>query len=102
MWLKQNDIVYLVDSDGGTPTLDNGDLISSFSKNYHFLRLENYQISQWVDVQSQMFVNYFSVPVTGTKYQLVGKTQVSEGSYQVVMQNNLLTQGQFTKELVIS
>ena len=94
--------MYLVDSEGGTPVLDNGDLTSPFNKKHHFKRLSNYQVSQWVDVGGAQFVNYFSVPVTGTKYQLVGKTEVSVGNYQIVMQNNLKTQGKFTKELVIT
>lgn len=59
-------------------------------------------MSQWVDVQSQRFVNYFSVGASPTKYQLVGSVAVTEGSYQVVMQNNFLTKGQFTKEVLIS
>lgn len=32
----------------------------------------------------------------------MGKTEVSSGSYQIVMQNNFLSQGEFTKELVVS
>jgi hypothetical protein len=96
------DAIYIVDSSGGTPTLDTGNLISSFNKNYHFLRLNQYQISQWVDVQSQRFVNYFSVAATSTKYELVGSLSVSTGNYQVVMQNNFPTQGKFSKEVVIT
>ena len=64
--------MYLVDSDGGTPQLGNYDLVSSYNKNYHFLRLSQYQLSQWVDVQSQRFVNYFLISATSTKYELVG------------------------------
>lgn len=85
-----------MDSQGGTPTLDNGDLISNFNKN-HFVRLDQYQLSQWIDVQSQQFVNYFTVPATGTKYQLIGKASVTAGNYQIIMQNNYLTKGTFTK-----
>lgn len=85
-----------MNSQGGTPQLDNGDLVSSFNKE-HFIRLGQYQLSQWVDVQSTQFVNYFTVPATSTKYQLVGKATVTPGNYQVVMQNNYLTKGQFTK-----
>lgn len=95
------DIVYLVNSQGGTPTLDNGDLVSKFNKG-HFVRLGQYQLSQWIDVQSTQFVNYFTVPATGTKYQLLGKASVTQGNYQIVMQNNYLTQGEFTKKLLIT
>jgi hypothetical protein len=84
--------VYLVNSQGGTPKLDNGDLTSSFSQN-HFKRLSQYQLSQWIDVQSTQFINYFTIPATSTKYELVGKADVTPGNYQVVMQNNYLTQG---------
>lgn len=94
--------MFLVDSFGGTPTLDSGNLISDFNKNYHFLRLSQHQLSQWIDIQSQQFVNYFTMAFTGVKYQLVGRTQVSTGTYQIVMQNNMLTKGQFKKELVVS
>jgi hypothetical protein len=90
-----------VNSQGGTPRLDNGDLVSSFSQ-AHFTRLSQYQLSQWVDVQSSLFVNYFSVAATSTKYLLLGKSAVTPGNYQVVMQNNYATKGQFTKELVIT
>lgn len=90
-----------MNSQGGTPTLDNGDLVSSFNK-AHFIRLGQYQLSQWVDVQSTQFINYFTVAATGTKYQLLGKASVTQGNYQVVMQNNYLTQGEFTKKLVIT
>jgi hypothetical protein len=91
-----------VNSQGGTPQLDNGDLVSSFGKDYHFARLSQHQLAQWVDVQSQQFINYFTVPATNKKYQLVGKASVSAGNYQIVMQNNLLTQGEFTKQLLVS
>lgn len=90
------DIIYLVDSQGGTPTLDNGDLVSNFNKN-HFKRLSQYQLSQWIDVQSTRFINYFTISATGTKYELLGKASVTPGNYQVVMQNNYLTKGEFTK-----
>lgn len=96
-----SDLVFLVNSQGGTPKLDNGDLVSSFNQN-HFTRLGQYQLSQWVDVQSTQFVNYFSIAATATKYQLVGKAAVTPGNYQVVMQNNYLTKGQFVKELLIT
>ena len=66
------DSVYLVDTDGGTPQLGNYDLVSSYNKDNHFIRLNQYQLSQWVDVQSQRFVNYFLISATSTKYQLVG------------------------------
>ena len=59
-------------------------------------------MSQWTDVLSYQFVNYFTISVTSTKYELVGSTTVAPGNYQVVMQNNFLTQGQFSKYLVIS
>lgn len=59
-------------------------------------------MSQWVDVLSSQFINYFTIPATSTKYELVGAANVTGGNYQVVMQNNFLTQGQFTKSLVIS
>lgn len=59
-------------------------------------------MSQWVDVLSSQFINYFTIPATSTKYELVGAANVTAGNYQVVMQNNFLTQGQFTKSLVIS
>ena len=55
-----------------------------------------------MDVQSQQFINYFTVAATTTKYELVGKVEVSTGDYQLVMQNNFLTQGQFSKQLLIS
>jgi len=90
------DSIYLVNSQGGTPQLDNGDLVSDFSKN-HFKRLNQYQLSQWIDVQSQQFINYFTVAATSTKYELVGKAAVTPGNYQIVMQNNYLTKGQFSK-----
>jgi hypothetical protein len=90
-----------VNSQGGTPKLDNGDLVSSFNQD-HFNRLAQYQLSQWVDVESTRFVNYFTVAATGSKWLLAGKAAVSPGNYQVVMQNNYLTKGQFTKELVIT
>ncbi len=82
--------------------MDNGDLVSSFNKDNHFIRLNQYQLSQWVDVQSQQFINYFSVPATTTKYLLVGKTGVTAGNYQIILQNNYLTQGSFNKELLVS
>lgn len=66
--LAYSDIIYLVDSQGGTPVLDTGNLVSSFNKNYHFVRLNQYQLSQWVDVLSQQFVNYFTIAATSTKY----------------------------------
>jgi len=66
------------------------------------LRLDQYQLSQWVDVQSQRFVNYFTVPVTGVKYELIGVVDIQAGNYKVVMQNNFLTQGFFTKQLLIT
>lgn len=47
-------------------------------------------------------MNYFSVGASPTKYQLVGSVAVTEGNYQVVMQNNFPTKGQFTKEVLIS
>lgn len=59
-------------------------------------------MSQWVDVLSPQFINYFTIPATSTKYELVGATTVTAGNYQVVMQNNFLSQGQFSKSLVIS
>lgn len=92
----------MVDSTGGTPQLDNGNLISPFNKDYHFLRLDQYQLSQWVDVQSQRFVNYFTVAATSTKYELVGIVSVSAGDYQVVMQNNFPTKGQFSKSVLVT
>ncbi len=98
---RKIDIVYLVNSQGSTPQLDNGDLVSSFNQN-HFIRLSQYQLSQWVDVQSTQFVNYFTIPATSTKYQLLGKASVTAGNYQVVMQNNYPTKGSFTKELLIT
>jgi hypothetical protein len=94
-------LVFLVDGQGSTPKLDNSDLVSSFSQG-HFSRLGQYQLSQWVDVQSTQFVNYFTVAATGTKYSLVGKAAVTPGNYQVVMQNNYLTKGKFSKELIIT
>ena len=66
------------------------------------MRLDQYQLSQWVDVQSQRFVNYFTVPVTGVKYELIGVVDIQAGNYKVVMQNNFLTQGVFTKQLLIT
>lgn len=85
-----------MDNLGGTPQLDNGDLISQFNLN-HFKRLENYQLSQWIDVKSAQFINYFSVSITGIKYQLIGKAKISAGNYQIVIQNNYPTKGQFKK-----
>ena len=95
------DIIYVVDSQGGTPTLDNGDLVSSFALK-HFARLNQYQLSQWVDVLSTQFISYFTVSATKTKYILVGKVDVTQGNYQIVMQNNYLTKGEFSKQLIIS
>ena len=60
--------MYVIDPEGGTPQLDDGSLVSTYNKNYHFVRLDQYQISQWVDVQSQRFVNYFLVAATNVKY----------------------------------
>jgi hypothetical protein len=94
-------LVFVVNSQGGTPTLDNGDLVSPFNR-AHFIRLGQYQLSQWADVQSTQFVNYFTIAATGTKYLLMGKTEVSPGNYQIVMENNYLTKGQFQKELLIT
>ena len=96
------DAVYLVDSEGGTPSLGASNLVSAYNKDNHFLRLSQYQLSQWVDVQSQRFVNYFLIPATSTKYMLVGVAELKAANYQIVMQNNLPTNGQFIKELVIS
>ena len=96
------DTVYLIDGQGGTPQLNSGSLTLPFSHNYHFKRLDQYQMAQWVDVMSHQFVNYFTVAATSTKYALVGSAAITAGNYQVVMQNNLLTQGQFSKWLVIS
>ena len=93
--------MYLVDSQGGTPSLDKGDLISAFNLN-HFKRLEHYQLSQWIDVKSAQFVNYFSISATGTKLQLVGKASIEAGNYQIVIQNNYLGKGEFEKELIVS
>lgn len=59
-------------------------------------------MAQWVDVLSYQFINYFTVAATSTKYQLIGSTAITAGNYQLVMQNNFPTQGQFTKSLVIS
>lgn len=86
------DLIFLVDSQGGTPKLDNGDLVSSFNQD-HFKRLPQYQLSQWVDVQSTGFVNYFTVAATSSKWLLAGKAAVTPGNYQIVMQNNYLTNG---------
>lgn len=94
--------MYLIDSSGGTPQLNSGNLTSPFNKDNHFARLSQYQMSQWVDVLSYQFMNYFTIPATGTKYELIGSTAITAGNYQVVMRNNLLTQGQFSKWLVIS
>lgn len=96
------DSVYFVDSQGGTPSLSTSSLVSSFNKDYHFIRLDQYQLSQWVDVQSQRFVNYFSVAMTGVKYELIGVVDIQAGNYQVVMQNNFLTQGAFSKKLLVT
>ena len=81
-----------MDSQGGTPQLDSGDLVSQFNLN-HYKRYENYQVSQWIDVRSAQFINYFSISVTGIKYQLIGKAAIEAGSYQIVIQNNYLTKG---------
>jgi len=55
-----------------------------------------------VDVQSQRFVNYFTIPTTSVKYELVGKASVTAGNYQIVVQNNHGSQGQLTKELIVT
>ena len=59
--------------------------------------MNQYQLSQWIDVQSTQFVNYFTVSATSTKYWLLGKASVTAGNYQVVMQNNYLTKSSFAK-----
>ena len=77
-------------------------MVSTYNKDNHFIRLSQYQLAQWVDVQSQRFVNFFLISTTSTKYQLLGVADLLAENYEVVMQNNLPTRGQFTKQLVIT
>lgn len=91
-----------MDSAGGTPQLDQGDLVSNYTTKYHFIRLSQYQLTQWVDVQSSRFINYFTVSTTSTKYILMGKAAVTNGTYQLIIENNYATQGEFTKDILVS
>ena len=91
-----------MDASGGTPQLGNYDLVSAYNKDNHFIRLSQYQLAQWVDVQSQRFVNFFLISTTSTKYQLLGVGDLLAENYEVVMQNNFPTRGQFSKQLVIT
>lgn len=96
------DSAYIVQSDGGTPKLDN-DTISNYSKTYLFQRLQNYAASQWVDVQQSSFVNWFTIGTTSSKYVLMGKlANMTSGDYRLVVKNSFPTHGEFTKQIMIS
>lgn len=85
------DSIYLIDTEGGTPILDDGNLVSPFYTSNHFSRLSNYQISQWTDVNSTNFVNWFTIPMTSVKYMPLGKLTMQPGNYQMVLKNNFPT-----------
>ena len=95
------DAIYLVNSEGGTPDLDSS-LVSDYSSVYHFKRLDNYQVSQWTDLQSNRFMNWFTVATTSVKYMLMGKQSMQAGTYQMVIKNVDSTKNDFTKSILVS
>ncbi len=87
-----NDTIFVVDSSGGTPDTVPGDLISEYAKE-HFLRLDEYQLSQWVDVRSADFINWITPSYTQKKYFLEGKYSMPAGDYKLVIRNNFPEEG---------
>ena len=88
-----SDSIYLVNSDGGTPVLDSGNLVSQHNLKYKFIRLNNYQLSQWTDVQSTLFINHFTIPYTSKKYILLGKALLPADTYQLIIKNSYPSKG---------
>jgi hypothetical protein len=95
------DSIYLIDTEGGTPILDDGTLVSDFYTENHFARLSNYQLSQWVDVNSTDFVNFCTIPFTSNKYMYMGKSSLTAGNYQMVVKNNFPKNSEITKTLIV-
>ena len=77
-------------------------MVSQYSSKYHFARLNSYQLSQWTDVLSSRFVNWFTIPTTSTKYILMGRQTMAAGTYQLILKNVSPTSDDFTKTLIVS
>ena len=95
------DQFHIVSSQGSTPNLDTN-LYSNFSKIHHFQRLNDSQATQWVDVESSRFINWFTIPFTSTKYVKMGYLQMKAGDYQFVIRNSYPTNEDFTKTVIFT
>lgn len=86
-----------MESDGGTPSINDG-TVSSYSLDNRFKRLSNSGVSQWIDVQSTQFVNWFTIPITSTKYVQLGRLEdMPAGDYRIIVKNSYPTNDDFTK-----
>jgi hypothetical protein len=93
-----SDQFHFASSDGAIPTQD-PDILSNYSLNYRFNRLANYARTQWTDVRDHVFMNWFTVGMTSTKYVLLLKVNnLTAGDYRLIVKNNYPTNGQFTKK----
>ena len=95
------DNFYVVDSQGTTPDIEDS-IESNFSATYHFSQLSSYQTSQWVDVLSGRFINWFTVAFTSTKYVMMGRLQMAAGDYELVIRNSYPTKDEFTKSVIVT
>ena len=97
-----NDTLYVITSEGGAPVLDSNNLISEYNLEYKFKNLANFQLKQWIDMESTKFVNYFTVPYTSTKYNLMGRVTLLPDTYQLILKNNYPTNDKIVKKVLIT
>lgn len=63
-------------------------LTTAYYKGNQFKRANNYLLTQWLDVEDPLLINWLSPPTTNDKMLLVGSiSNIPSGNYTIVINN---------------